>query len=252
MIRTELPSDGTGIKGLKQFSFSNHNHGNRLYPTHRFPLDYQRDLPKVNDQTFEDCIKDRLAQNQEVNILDVGCGEGIMLAILGIDHPHLEVYGLSAYDYRSRLSDPWKPLIGKVDYRVGDAHELLSLFPDVKFDLIVSHYAHEYMLDPVSVLEQEFQLLKEGGMIFLDKFYPTLTIDQKCSLETYMERQGIQFDLRRFAPMDPKWDPVLHSLVVQKGLTPTLSLPFKPTGVIYYNTTDVVQEVRFEYSMNVR
>lgn len=103
----------------------------KLYPADRNLAEYEAILPRIQDKTVVGHIRERLAQGQQqVSVLDIGCGKGIALCELILKFPKVKAYGLSDFDYRTVLDDPWLTYIQRVDYRVGDAHRLKKIFGD--------------------------------------------------------------------------------------------------------------------------
>ena len=185
-------------------------------------------------------------------MLDIGCGQGLIFAGL-VRYPNLHAFGLSSFDYRSDLTR-WNGLDTQVDYRVGDAQRLATVFPDIRFDVIVSQYTFEYLADPLLALKQAYRLCNEGGIILLDKFQ-ILTSQQAGLLKTYWEKHGIKPELKRWAPDGEKYDPSRYSLALQRGGNLRLPLPFKYAEPVVVNTSridgsDETYEVRFSYSFD--
>lgn len=141
----------------------------QLYPADGNLAEYRAGLPRHNGQTIIDCIRERTAQGQKpVNVLDIGCGKGIFLCELSLKFPQVRAFGLSAFDYRDFLEDPWFTYIKRVDYRLGDAHNLKQIFKGVRFDIVTSFYTFPYLANPSAVLDQVHSLLNSGGLAFID------------------------------------------------------------------------------------
>lgn len=133
------------------------------YTTLRTVDAYKSILPKFNEEEnfYERVLS--LSEDGEapIRVLDIGCGQGHMLAGLVGEFPSVQAFGLSAYDYRSLAMSVFQDDLVKVDYRVGDAHKLLEVFSDQEFDVITSVHCVEYLADPLAVLKQAYRKLAQ-------------------------------------------------------------------------------------------
>lgn len=139
------------------------------YPADGNLTEYEAGLPRYNGHTVTTCIREKIAQGQEpINVLDIGCGKGIFLCELILKFPKVRAFGLSAFDYRNFLDEPWYTYIKRVDYRLGDAHNLRRIFDGARFDFITSFYTFQYLANPSAVLGQVRAFLNSGGLAFID------------------------------------------------------------------------------------
>lgn len=185
--------------------------------------DYERELPEFRGQTIIEHLQERIKAEDEVSILDVGCGQARFLCDLLKRFPQLKTYGLSAFDYRRRIFNPRRRwLLKKVDYRIGDAHELQRIFSE-KLDFITSVSAFAYFGDPLDVLRQCYSLLKRGGAAFIDQPCFDVSKDEMKLLEVYWKRQGIEVELTHH-PLSGVFSP---KLAVEKSEVDELPLPFR-------------------------
>lgn len=99
------------------------------------------------------------------SILDLACGEGYgsrLLAewgaarVVGVD-----VSRDAIEQARALFATP------RVDYRLADANALMNLFPEERFDLIVSLETIEHVEAPEQLLRDFQRLLKPGGVLAL-------------------------------------------------------------------------------------
>lgn len=226
MTITEIVSSSTEIRNYRKQAFAGQNTW-RDYPTYRGIHEYEKRLPKFEDQTVLEHINDRTQQGADhLNVLDIGCGQGIFLNELVENcseegHCQIHTYGISSFDYRSCPTSRRKYM----DYRVGDAQKLRQIFPDVKFDFIVSLHAFEYFADPLTVLKQAYSVCNSGGIIFLDRLVVLLYKEQAELLDRFWTQQGIRADFNRWEPID--YEPSQYSVAIQKGQNPRLVLPFR-------------------------
>lgn len=139
------------------------------YPADGNLNEYNATLPRFQGKTLFQHIRERVTQGQTpIRVLDIGCGKGIFLCELVSRFPQIKASGISAFDYREILEDPWFTYIQRVDYRVGNAYNLREIFNDVRFDVITSMYTLQYLPNPTAVVEQAYTLLNTGGVAFLD------------------------------------------------------------------------------------
>jgi SAM-dependent methyltransferase len=117
-----------------------------------------------------------LAEGDEA--LEIGSGTGVVsrsLArraaiagqIIGVDHGEIFVKAARGFATEEGLGD-------KVDFRIGDAHDLP--FDDGRFALVVAHTVLSHVTNPGSVLDQARRVLRPGGrLVIFDGDYVSLT-----------------------------------------------------------------------------
>lgn len=224
MTIKEKVSSSAEIRSYRKQVFASQNK-RRDYHTHRGISEYEKFLPKFEGKTVIEHIADRIQQGADrLNVLDIGCGQGIFLAQLVKKYPQVRPYGISASDYRS-YPTPWRNYVEQIDYRVVDAQRLKQMFPDVKFDFVVSLHTLEYLADPLTALKQAYSICNSGGIIFLDRLEVLLYKEEAELLDRFWKRQGIRADLHRWAPIN--YEPSQYSVAIQKGQNPRLILPFR-------------------------
>lgn len=212
------------IRHLREQSFLSHSGLSRMYEIRRGILGYQDNLPKFEGKTLLE-ILDGMNKKHAFNVLDIGCGAGVFLRDVIRNFPAARTHGISAFDYRGTADSFWKPFIDQVDYRINDAQKLRRIFPDVRFDLIVSVYAFEYFGDPLAVIKQAYSLLKKDGILLVDNPGPYLTTAQAELLRKYWIKQGVTADLERLNSFYTE-QPSNYSFAILKGKNPRLPLPF--------------------------
>lgn len=226
MTITEIASSSAEIKSYRKQAFAGQN-TRRDYITYRGIPEYEKLLPKFEDQTVLEHINQRIQQGiDRLNVLDIGCGKGIFLDDLIEDYSkegpcRVQAYGISSFDYRFHPTSCRK----YIDYRVGDAQRLRQIFSDVKFDFIVSLHAFRYFADPLTVLKQAYSLCNNDGVVFIDRLAVPLNQEQADLIDRFWRRQGIRAEFRRWAPIG--YEPSHYAVAIQRGQNPRLILPFR-------------------------
>jgi SAM-dependent methyltransferase len=99
-------------------------------------------------------------------ILDIGCGNGAMLAEIR-RHGDWSLFGIESAESGAAIAREQG-----FDVRLADAsHDLLDVFPGKRFDLIISVEVIEHVYDPLSLLKQARALLKPEGHLLLTTPY---------------------------------------------------------------------------------
>ena len=85
------------IRSRRRESFENHQLENQ-YDTGRGISDYLGELHTFRGNTFTQWLGEKLRTDENVSILDIGCGQGVLLTELAERYPTLEVSGITAHD----------------------------------------------------------------------------------------------------------------------------------------------------------
>ena len=96
------------------------------------------------------------------SLLEIGCGDGAVLAILAEAFPSMSLAGIDISE--EQISAGKKHLSNwNVDLRVGDANQLP--WSDNTFDHIYCSWVLEHMSEHLGVLKEALRVLKPGGKI---------------------------------------------------------------------------------------
>lgn len=192
---------------------------------------YEELLPTFGGLTFTDHLLRRQSESHDpILVLDIGCGEAKFLRELKEVHPGVSVSGLSVTDLRSSdlggITTPWSD----VDYRTGDMHRIEKIFEDKKFDFVVSVWALFHSADPLDVVKQAYQLLKLGGIAFLQSPDVRVSQQERNQLVQFWAQQGItvelQGDLDHLASSPNHTVEDIYDISFQRTNTPKFHMPF--------------------------
>ncbi|MGQ9903962.1 MAG: class I SAM-dependent methyltransferase [Anaerolineae bacterium] len=97
----------------------------------------------------------------EGDVLDAGCGPGLLLAELRKKSPHARLFGLEIA--AANVEATRRRLNGAVDARIGSVLQALPFSQDQRFDLILLTEVLEHVKEPVQALINLRQWLKPNG-----------------------------------------------------------------------------------------
>jgi len=95
-------------------------------------------------------------------LLDVGCGVGAVLGVIGRRFPGLQLAGIDIEPRQIDAARAHLPTVG-TDLRVGDARALP--WPDGSFDHAYMMWFLEHLRDPLPALRQVRRVLRPGGSV---------------------------------------------------------------------------------------
>lgn len=135
-----------------------------FYPTSYRSYMYKRKslfstLKRLEVRFFAQKISEVIYHNKQAKILELGCGNGLLLVTL----KHMGFEQISGND----LSDAARNDLSLQGIRF-EKSDIEKHFPyNEKFDLILLHNVFEHLLDPLFVLQQCKKHLSEGGKIVI-------------------------------------------------------------------------------------
>ncbi len=159
------------------------------------------------------------------SLLEIGCGAGAVLGILGKAFPDLKLAGIDlenkqieyARQHLDRLN------LSNVDLRVGDAANLP--WQDAEFDRLYAMWFLEHLPSSLKVLQEAKRVLKPGGTITLTETdYRTILVTPESSDYRYLIDSLCELLLK--AKGNPYIGQSLGTLLTQAGFIKVSVRPF--------------------------
>ena len=170
------------------------------------------------------------------NLLEIGCGAGAVLGILGQNFSGLKLSGIDLEPKQIEYATHYLNRLGldKANLKVGDAATLP--WPENYFDHIYAIWFLEHLPDPLKVLKEARRVLKPGGTITITETdYRTVLVTPKSSDYRYLldslcelmllakgnpyigQSLGFLLSQAGFSQMDNQPFPVYHSYSLDFG-----------------------------------
>lgn len=127
------------------------------------PLEAQRLSQKVDPATWLDTYIAPYVSSQS-QILDVGCGPGVLTAEVARRYSNAEIIGLDISPQRLEYATQQTSL-ENLHFQCANSTHLP--FPDNSFDLVYSRFMLEYLSDPLSAVSEMVRVCKPGGRVIL-------------------------------------------------------------------------------------
>jgi ubiquinone/menaquinone biosynthesis C-methylase UbiE len=150
------------------------------------------------------------------HLLELGCGVGAVLGVLGKAFPGLNLAGIDLQPAQIEYAQKHLTSLGlsNVDLRVGDASQLP--WPDASFDHVYTTWFLEHVSDPQAILREAYRVLKPGGTITLNETdYTTILIWPDSSDFQYL--QDSFSELFHHASVNPNVGRALGPLLLSAG-----------------------------------
>jgi ubiquinone/menaquinone biosynthesis C-methylase UbiE len=129
---------------------------------HGYGTDEQERLIVQAEHWRDELIVDATVLAPGTRLLEVGCGVGAVLGILGGAFPGVELAGVDIEERQIEAAREHLAGLGlRADLRVADAVQLP--YPDASFDHVWMMWFLEHVADPVTVLREARRVLVTGG-----------------------------------------------------------------------------------------
>jgi ubiquinone/menaquinone biosynthesis C-methylase UbiE len=158
-------------------------------------------------------------------LLEIGCGAGAVLGILGQTFPGLKLAGIDLepkqIDYAQKHLDNLN--LSDADLRVGDATQLP--WQDNYFDHIYAIWFLEHLSNPLQALQAAKRVLKPGGTITVTETdYRSMLVTPESTDYRYLIDSLCELLLQ--AQGNPSMGQSLGTLLVQAGFEQVKNQPF--------------------------
>lgn len=131
----------------------------------------------LND--LHDYVVQHAGISDGMELLDAGCGVAGPACAFA-KRKDVRIDGVTISPGQKRFADEniaEKGLTDRVSITCGDYHELSSLFPDTRFDMVYFLESLGHAKDSGKVMEEAWEVLKPGGHIYIKDFFPFDIVD---------------------------------------------------------------------------
>lgn len=128
------------------------------------PREAQRLIAKVNaSEWVTRYFEHYLADAQD--ILDVGCGPGIIAAEIARRKPEAHIVGLDSSAQRAQVAEQYLDSVPNGEFRLGLAQHIPAA--DDSFDFVYCRFMLEYLPDPQAAVAEMARVCRPGGTVVL-------------------------------------------------------------------------------------
>lgn len=166
------------------------------------PREGERLERKVNPMEFVDkYLKPHMESLSGGMVLDVGCGPGVFLEVLGNNYPNLTMTGVDLSE--ARIEQANLKLSGLPNAKALSADVYHLPFPDNTFDFIYARFIFEYLEQPIAAATELYRVCKPGGkLLLLDldsqfTFYPEVSPELEQALTVLKNHSGFDPNVGR-------------------------------------------------------
>jgi SAM-dependent methyltransferase len=131
---------------------------------HGYATPEQQRLIEQAEHWRDRLIRDGTTLEPGTRLLEVGCGVGAVLAVLGQEYPGLRLFGLDIEPQQLEFARTHLERSG-VEATLAEGDAIKLPFPDEAFDHVWMMWFLEHIADPPAVLREARRVLGTGGAI---------------------------------------------------------------------------------------
>lgn len=142
---------------------------NSTHYIHGYSITEQERLICQADYWKDKLILRNLQFSSGEHLLEMGCGVGAVLGILGETFPELNLYGIDLKPEQVEYATHYlhQKELSKVTLKVGNIEQLP--WPDNYFDYVYGIWILEHIKEPDATLKEAYRVLKPNGKIILNE-----------------------------------------------------------------------------------
>ena len=207
---------------------------------------------KFGNRVVEDTLRDAVASQESVRLLEIGCGEGRVLMELRKLFPSIEIHGIN--------KKPWPAMKGQksliaagANYKIFSREEARNVelpiphfydatqlrFPDHYFDVVISQVSIYQIKRKDLLLQEVWRVLKKGARAFLhmdsmSDGYPDFLNQETPRFLIYKNNKLYPFERFVKKLRERKYDITCRIAFGQQGDDANL----KRTNIVMHKNTD--------------
>jgi ubiquinone/menaquinone biosynthesis C-methylase UbiE len=112
-------------------------------------------------------ILKNLDLDNDKTLLEIGCGVGAVLGILGQEYPGLNLVGIDVEPLQLQLADDYLKGLGLRNVNLDQGNINKLPWNDNHFDYVYGIWILEHIKEPIIPLKEVYRVLKPGGKIIL-------------------------------------------------------------------------------------
>lgn len=200
--------------------------------------------PVFTDSGILEQIHAAIKPTKKMNLLDLGCGPGIVTAAMAPDVREVVAYDLTPEMLNQAMKRCQEAGLKNVRFELGRAEHLP--FEDESFDGVVTRLTIHHFLDPRPVMSEVVRVTRRGGKVFVADVVSSES-EEEATLHNALETLRDPTHVRMFSPSD------MLELVKTAGLriTSTVTWEMKRDYDEWIRITNAPERVKPLYTVMV-